>query len=358
MSRGVERRRLRHPGQEWRSVDGDGFQILRDAAGDPTIAFAESVACGLEDQPRWLDCRWLYDARGSEIYERITEQPEYYLTRTETGILERHARRIRELAGETTVVELGSGSSRKTRLVLEAWLDQGPACYVPIDISHVALGQACRRLAHRYEKLTVEGIAASYRRGLKVATALSPLTLLFLGSTVGNLNPDEFDRFLEMVARRLAPGDSFLLGIDLVKDAARLEAAYNDAAGWTARFTRNLFARMNRELESGVPLDSVEHVAFYNDGLERVEIYARFTDEVRLDLPVIDASYRIAAGEMILVEISRKFRPREVGADLARFGFGLEEAFTDEDELFGLLLLRRRRDVPVAEKRRRLLEGR
>jgi len=210
----------------------------------------------------------------------------------------------------------------------------------------------------RYADLTVEGIAASYGRGLELASELSPLTLLFLGSTVGNLNNDELDRFLEMVAGRLAPGDHFLLGLDLVKEPAILEAAYNDAAGWTARFTRNLFARMNRELDAGIPLDSVEHVAYYNDRLERIEIHARFTEEVRVDLPIIDESYRIAAGEMILVEISRKFRAREVVANVARFGLGLEEIFTDDRGLFALLMLRRRRDVPVAESRRQLLEAR
>ena len=305
------------------------------------VSFAESVARGLDDQPRWLDCRYLYDEVGSQIYEKITEQPEYYLTRTEAGILEAQSARVRAIVGDTTVVELGSGSSTKTRHLLDAWVAEGPSRYLPVDINASVLEEACRSLAEAYDDLMVEGIAATYERGLTLVGPLAPLMLTFLGSTVGNLNEGELDDFLGMVAARLVPGDFLLLGIDLVKDAGRLEAAYNDAAGWTGRFTTNYFARMNRELGTEIPADAVEHVGLYDARKERIEIYGRFRTALTIDLPMIDRQFHIAAGEMILVEISRKFREEEVVANAARFGLLIEENFKDPEGLFALLLLRR-----------------
>ncbi len=340
------------PRSGWTRIQSDGYSILRDRKGEAGLAFAESVARGLEDRPRWLDCRYLYDQTGSEIYERITEQPEYYPTRTEASILADHAGHIRELVGDVTVVELGSGSPAKTLHGLDAWCARGPARYVPIDISGSALAGACESLACSYTDLTVEGLAASYDRGLGLSSHLSPLMLMFLGSTVGNFNNQDLDGFLEMVSAQLCMDDFFLLGIDLVKDTARLEAAYNDAAGWTERFTKNLFAHMNRSLGTHVPLDAIEHVAYYNDSLQRIEIYARFRSQVTIELPSIGRQFRIAAGEMVLVEISRKFKAQEVAANAARFGFSLEEYFEDPGALFGLLLMRRRKSAPVLEDRK------
>ena len=346
------------PRTGWTRLQAEGYSILQDSKGEVGLAFAESVARGLEDHPRWLDCRYLYDRAGSEIYERITEQTEYYPTRTEAAILAEQAGRIRQLVGDVTVVELGSGSSAKTRHILDAWSAEGPARYVPIDISGSALEGACEDLTHAYADLTVEGIAASYDRGLGLSSHLSPLMLMFLGSTVGNFNSQELDGFLEMVSAQLRADDFFLLGIDLVKDAGLLEAAYNDAAGWTERFTKNLFAHMNRSLGTQVPLDAVEHVAYYNDSLRRIEIYARFKEEVTIELPTIGREFRIAAGEMVLVEISRKFKAHEMAANAARFGFELEEHFEDSEALFGLLLMRRRRNTPVLEDRRQKVAAR
>jgi dimethylhistidine N-methyltransferase len=346
------------PSTGWSRTRADGYSILRDRKGEAGLAFAESVARGLEDRPRWLDCRYLYDQAGSEIYEMITEQPEYYPTRTEASILADQAGRIRELVGDVTVVELGSGSSAKTLHVLDAWCARTPARYVPIDISGSALEAACESLARSYADLTVEGLAASYDRGLGLSSHLSPLMLMFLGSTVGNFNNQELDGFLEMISAQLRKDDFFLLGIDLVKDPERLEAAYNDAAGWTERFTKNLFAHMNRSLGTAVPLDAIEHVAYYNDSLQRIEIYARFRRQVTIELPTIGRQFRIAAGEMVLVEISRKFKAQEVAANAARFGFSLEKYFEDPDALFGLLLLRRRAIAPVLQDRKQRIAAR
>ncbi len=317
-------RRQRHP----------GFELWVDSPEESTAAFAQSVVRGLADHPRWLHCRYLYDARGSELFERITEQPEYYPTRTETALLAHHAREIRSVVGAPALVELGSGSSAKTRHLLDAWVDE-PARYVSVDVSRAALEASCAALAREYRGLAIRGIAASYERALPLLRELSPVMLVFLGSTIGNFNPQELGDFLERVSAALAVGDHFLLGIDLVKDVRTLEAAYNDRAGVTAEFTRNLFARMNRELGTRLDLDAIEHVAHYNDRLDRIEIFARFMREAVIELRDLGRRFRIAPGEMIMTEISRKFRADEMAATVARYGLETVRTFTDPTKAFG-----------------------
>jgi iron(II)-dependent oxidoreductase len=318
-----------------------GFALEVDAVDAPTASFAQSVVRGLSDHPRWLACRYLYDARGSEIFERICEQPEYYQTRTEAALLAEYAAALRRLVPAHTLVELGSGSSTKTRHLLRAWRTGGGAVrYVPVDVSLEMLRASCGALAAEHPGLEVRGVAASYERAFPLLRELSPLMLVFLGSTIGNLNPEETADFLDRVSANLSPGDHFLLGIDLVKDVRTLEAAYNDAAGWSAAFTKNLFARMNRELGTRLDLDAIEHVAYYDGHLDRIEIYARFVREAVVALPDLGRRFRIAPGEMILTEISRKFQVDEVAANAARFGLELVRAFTDPAKLFAVLLLR------------------
>lgn len=333
-------------GNGWRRCYGANYLVHLDAPADAPLEFADSVVRGLEDHPRWLDSRYLYDDAGSAIFERITAQPEYYQTRTEERLLAAHAGDIRDSVGDVTLVELGSGSSTKTRRLLRAWCSRGTSRYVPIDINARVLESACRELVATFPGLAVEAIAASYERALPVVAKVSPLQLAFLGSTIGNFDVAETERFLAMIAASLSPGDTFLLGLDLVKDPVVLEAAYNDAAGWTARFTLNLFARMNRELGAGVPLDAVEHVAFYNDRLERIEIYARFLREVHIQVRSLDRSFRIAPGEMIRTEISRKFRPEVIAAMASAFGFAHERTYPAPDDSFAVLLLRRTSKLP------------
>ncbi len=321
---------------------GDGWVVFVDTTPTAAEAFAHSVARGLSDSPRWLHCRYLYDETGSTLFGEITEQPEYYLTRAETEILARQSDAIRAAVGAVPLVELGAGMAVKTRHLLAAWTRAGePVEYVPIDIDASVLTSAAERLAGEFPSITITGLATSYERGLDLIETRSPLCLVFLGSTIGNFNPQETDAFLARLARRLRSEDQVLLGVDLVKPVEELEAAYNDAAGVSREFTRNLFRRMNRELGTEVPVDSIEHVAYWNDRLERIEIYARFERTVRIELPSIRRSFRIATGEMILTEISRKYRPEAVESDFARFGFGLERAFSDGARRFGLLLFRR-----------------
>ena len=336
---------------------GERWRVHLDGTAASDDAFAHSVARGLSDHPRWLHCRYLYDEEGSRIFSKITEQPEYYLTGAESAILATRAGEVRALAGPVPIVELGAGSATKTRHLLDAWsraAEGGEFWYVPIDIDRSILTHAARELAESYDRLRVTGLAMSYERGLDAVRGLSPMCLVFLGSTIGNFNPAETDAFFARLERALAADDCFLLGLDLVKDVHVLEAAYDDAAGWSRRFTQNLFTRMNRELGTALDTEAIDHVAYWNDRLERIEIYARFRAEAFVELPSIARSFRIAPGEMVLTEISRKFRIEGISADLARFGFALERQFTDARGRFALLLCRRIRSAPGPDLASRL----
>jgi iron(II)-dependent oxidoreductase len=327
---------------DWQLVEGDGFTLRVDAERQSPLAFARAVATGLDSRPRRLDSSFLYDARGSELFERITEQPEYYLTRAESRLLTEHARTIRELAGPSQLVELGSGASQKTERLLDAWTEAGPTTYIPVDVDADAVARASAGLARRYagKRFGVCGIAATYERALGSLRGGERRTLVLLGSTLGNLGHDEYPAFCALVARSLRPGDHFLVGLDLVKEPARLEAAYNDAAGVTAAFTRNLFDRMNRELGSNVPDGAIEHVAYYDVEGERIEIFAEARTAFTLDLPVLGRSFSIARGERIRTEVSHKFRAEAFVRLVQREGLRtVWHALGDGD--FGLFLLRK-----------------
>jgi gamma-glutamyl hercynylcysteine S-oxide synthase len=329
----------------------DGRLLLHaDPDSEAPLAFALSVAAGLDSDPRWLDSQYLYDAHGSALFERITEQPEYYQTRTEDALLVAHAARIRDLVGDVTLVELGSGSSAKTRRLLDAWTARGSARYVPVDVSLEMLTRACRSLCARYPALRVEAVATSYERAFPLLSQFSPMTLVFLGSSIGNLGQHAQYEFLARISKTLANDDFFLVGLDFAHDAAVLEAAYADRAGWTARFTQNLFSRMNRELGTQIPLDALEHEAFYDVRRERIEIHARFNREVQFDIPVLGRSFRIARGERIRTEVSHKYRPETACAAIERQGFSRHWSAYDEQERFGLFLFRRRRTAALASQ--------
>ncbi|MDG2307173.1 MAG: ergothioneine biosynthesis protein EgtB [Candidatus Binatia bacterium] len=320
-------------------------------------AFAQSIALGLSSQPRRLSCRYLYDDRGSDLFDQITDQPEYYLTSAEAGLLARHSDEIRDLTGTETLVELGSGTSTKTRHLLDAWTRRNRASYVAVDICPGIVAQSCEALAEAYLKLEVRGIAGSYEQAMPRLASFSPLTVAFLGSTIGNLDEPELGAFLDELAAGLSSGDHFLLGFDLVKDIAALEAAYNDSAGVTANFTKNLFVRMNRELGTKLDIDQIEHVAYYNEDRERIDIFARFNTETAVHLEELGRTFRIAAGEMIQTEISRKFRIPDMKERLGRHGFSFVRSFTDEEERFGLLLVRRKAPPSADDETRRRARG-
>jgi L-histidine N-alpha-methyltransferase len=327
----------------FRDAVGSGATLV-EAPGtkDSLMAFARSVAAGLSDKPRWLHCRFLYDAEGSRLFEQITEQPEYYPTRTEASILRQYAGTIREKTGRVTLVELGSGYSAKTEHLLSAYSgDSQRVRYVPVDVSDSALREASRSIADNFAEVQFTGINGTYGSAFPVLRQLSPQMVVFLGSTLGNLNPAEGTVFWRSVSDHLPVGDFFLLGIDLVKDVDVLEAAYNDAAGITARFTKNYFTRINRELGSEVDIDLIEHVAVWNDELERMEIFIQFDTAQTVRVEPLDETFEIDAGEKILIEISRKFRLNKIEEELAPFGFKVRYEFTDARRWFALLLLER-----------------
>jgi iron(II)-dependent oxidoreductase len=339
----------------WLEQDRGAFVLHADPTREAPLAFALSVAAGLDDQPRWLDSRYLYDDAGSELFEQITREPEYYQTRTEDRLLARHAPAIRDLVGDATLVELGAGSAAKTRRLLDAWTARALSRYVPIDVSAAPLHDACGALCRRYPGLQVEALAACYERALPLLRQVSPMVLAFLGSSLGNLGPYEQDEFLALIAEHLAPGDHFLVGLDFAKDAATLEAAYDDAAGVTAAFTRNLFVRMNRELGTGIPIEAVRHVALYNEALERIEIYAELGRETAIELPSLGRHFRVGPGERIRTELSYKYRPRTAAAAVERHGMRLVWSAADEAAGFGLFLFRRSAGPAAPRGARRLI---
>ena len=306
------------------------------------LDFARAVALGLSDAPRWVPARFLYDTAGSALFERICELPEYYLTRTEAAILQRHAPAIRRLTGPVTLVELGSGSSVKTDHLLRAYSEGGaPVRYVPVDVSASILRVAAERIQDTFPAVTVAEVNGEYEEAFPLLAAYAPSMLLFLGSTIGNLNATESAIFWRRVVAALPPGSYVLLGADLAKDPAILHAAYNDAAGVTARFTRNLFVRMNRELDAGLVLEQIVHEARWNADWQRVEIGGRFLSTQRLHLRPLGFGVTIRKGEQVMTEVSRKFSVPRLAAYLACFGLERVAVFTDERRWFAVLLLRK-----------------
>jgi len=325
------------------SAPGNGASIPAGLNNfDRLQEFARSVSGGLAARPRRIESRFLYDARGSSLFELITEQPEYYLTRVETTILSRHSSRIRQISGGVSLVELGSGNSVKTGHLLKAWLSKGgDVRYIPVDVSETALQEAGAAIGAAYPGVRVTGINNDYTAALPLLREISPCLVLFLGSTIGNFVDGQMSRFLIQLAAAMSLGDLFLVGLDLVKEQRLIEDAYNDAAGVTREFTRNLFVRMNRELGSGIDVSSVEHEARYNPEKAQVEICARFTSRQEIGIRQTGEGFIIGAGEAIETEISRKFRLEEFIPYLKAFGFAAEEVFTDDKGWFALVLLRR-----------------
>ena len=300
---------------------------------------ADALA-GLTAAPRSLPPKWFYDAQGSALFEKITGLPEYYPTRAERSILRATAPEIAELSGAAVLVELGSGSSEKTRLLLSALRAGGTLRgYVPVDVSESALALAAGALSAEYPGLAIHAVVSDFEASLGLpADGDGPRLVAFLGSTIGNMVPAERAAFLARVRSRLRPGDAFLLGTDLVKDPAVLVAAYDDSAGVTAAFNKNVLAVLNAELGADFDLDAFEHVARWDSDNEWIEMRLRSVPAQQARVRDLGLVVRFAAGEEMRTEVSAKFRRAGVEAELAAAGLATRAWWTDAQGQFGLSL--------------------
>jgi L-histidine N-alpha-methyltransferase len=296
------------------------------------------VITGLTATAKWLPPKWFYDARGSELFEQITELPEYYPTRTERQILRDHAADIARETGARTLIELGSGYSTKTRLLLDALTSL--RTYVAMDVSPTALTGAAEQITAAYPALTVHNVVGDITRHLKHLPGGTDRLIAFLGGTIGNFRPAERAAFLADVRAVLSEGEHLLLGTDLVKSPAVIVPAYDDAAGVTAEFNRNVLRVLNRSLGADFDVDGFAHVALWDPAHEWVEMRLRARWPMRVTIPGVALVVDFAAGEELRTEVSAKFRREGVAAELAEAGFALDHWWTDPDNLFAVSLAR------------------
>ena len=314
-------------------------EVLLEARERRRALRADALA-GLLSEPKELPPKWFYDARGSALFEAITQLPEYYLTRREREILGATAGTVAAFSRADTLVEIGSGTSAKTRLLLDALDNTGTLRrFVPFDVSEDTLRASAATIAAQYPALAVHAVVGDFERHLAVLPNGGGRRLVaFLGSSIGNLVPAERAQFYATLRSTLERGDSLLLGADLVKDASRLEAAYDDAAGVTAAFNRNLLDVLNRGLDADFVPERFDHVARYVPEREWVEMALRSTEPQRIELRALGVEVAFAKGEELRTEISAKFRRDVVEAELAAAGFDLRHWWEDTRGDFALSL--------------------
>jgi len=302
-------------------------------------ALAADVLAGLTATPKTLPPKWFYDERGSELFDQITRLPEYYPTRTERAILATGADEIAAATHAETLVELGSGTSEKTRLLLTALRNAGTLQrFVPFDVDATVLSQAGTAIAGDYPGLAVYAVVGDFERHLGVVPRDGRRLVAFLGSTIGNFTPAARAGFLVALRATLSPGDAFLLGTDLVKDSGRLLAAYDDAAGVTAAFNRNVLSVINRELDADFDVTAFEHVAAWDPEHEWIEMRLRSCGDQVVTVGALSQVVNFAAGEEMRTEISAKFRRDRVTAELAEAGLRLTHWWADPGGDFALSL--------------------
>ncbi len=306
---------------------------------DLTAALRADARAGLTATPKTLPPKYFYDARGSELFEEITRLPEYYPTRAERQILTDRAASIARVTGAKTLVELGSGSSEKTRLLLDALRDAGTlGSFVPLDVSASALRDAVGTLRADYPDLHVRGIVADFVNHLEVLPDTGDRLVAFLGGTIGNFTPAERAPFLAALRARLQHGEWFLLGADLVKSPAVLVPAYDDAAGVTAEFNRNVLHVLNRTLDADFNVPAFRHVAVWDAGHEWIEMRLRATGAQRVHVGALGLTVDFADGEELRTEVSAKFRQDGLTAELTAAGFAVRHWWTDAEGRFALAL--------------------
>ncbi|MYS14539.1 L-histidine N(alpha)-methyltransferase [Streptomyces sp. SID4982] len=313
------------------------LHVTRTLPEDATdAALRADVLDGLTADPRTLPPKWFYDARGSELFERITELPEYYPTRAEREILQNRSGEIAAASGARTLIELGSGSSRKTRHLIDA--HGSLEAYIPVDVSESALVQAGQALTAERPDLTVHALIADFTAPMTLPGTPGPRLVAFLGGTIGNLLPAERSDFLATVRSLLAPGDALLLGTDLVKDEPVLVRAYDDASGVTAAFNKNVLSVIDRELGADFDPDAFDHVARWDPEREWIEMRLRSRTAQTVKVPALGLVVDFAAGEELRTEVSAKFRREGVAAELEKAGLELTHWWTDSEDRFALSL--------------------
>jgi L-histidine N-alpha-methyltransferase len=305
------------------------------SAEERIMELREEVRLGLTSTPKELQPKWFYDERGSELFDAITRLPEYYLTRAERSILERYAGEIAASTDATTLIELGSGTSDKTRILLDAL---APQVFVPFDVSEETLRASAQRLAREYPALEVLAVVGDFEHHLPLLPTNGQRLLAFLGSTIGNLAPTQRARFLNDVSTTLDDGDAFLLGVDLVKSPARLVAAYDDRAGVTREFNLNVLRVLNRELGGDFDVSAFEHVARWNAEEEWMEMFVRSLRRQTVRLDALELEVVFDAGELMRTEISAKFRPWRLAVELESAGLAVQRWWTDDAGDFAALL--------------------
>lgn len=320
--------------------------VIRDLikAVDPGALEGQDVIEGLSSSPKTLPPKYFYDQKGSQLFDQICQLPEYYPTRTERAILERCGRAIAQTTGPCEIVELGSGSATKTRLLLNAYEAANyPLRYIPIDVSGSALSESSERLLQEYPTLSIYGLVSTYEPALKALPAkqLPARIIVFIGSTIGNLRPNECSDFLARISETLESGDYFLLGLDLQKEVSVLEAAYNDTQGVTAAFNLNMLSHLNQQFEGNFELNKFAHIARYNTSENQIEMYLKSLAAQQVRLEKLGLTVEFERGDRILSEISRKFSLEEMTHQLKSHQLNVLESFTDEKQWFGLLLCQR-----------------
>jgi len=308
---------------------------------DLRLALERDVRVGLTAEQKWLPPVWFYDERGSRLFDDITRLPEYYLTRAERLVLEEHAGDIAAAAGADTLVELGAGTCDKSRVLLDAMEKTGRLVrYVPLDVSDGTLWEAATDLAEAYPGLAVQAVVGDFHLHLDRVPTGGRRLVAFLGSTIGNLTPEQRGRFLFDLDCTMGHDDRLLLGTDLVKDPARLVAAYDDSQGVTAAFNRNVLSVVNRELHADFDPQRFEHVARWDDGQEWIEMRLRSLAPQMVTIADLGLEVRFAEGEDLLTEISAKFTPERVESELFAAGFVVESVWEAPEREFLLTLAR------------------
>jgi len=316
------------------------IDVYLDEAG-ALATMADDVRHGLTRMPKELPPKYFYDERGSWLFERITELPEYYLTRTERSLLKDYAAEIASIVRPEELIELGPGSASKTRTLIEAGRAAGHLeRYVPVEVSAAMVEHSAETLLADYDWLEIHAVVGDFEHHLdRVPTGRRPL-VAFIGSTIGNLQRDQASEFLRHVVEMIGPEGYFLLGTDLVKDRAVLEAAYNDGQGVTADFNRNVLRVINRQLDGDFDPEAFEHVAVFNEADEQMEIYLRSASAQTAHVRALDLQVPFERGERLRTEISRKFTRTSVDEMLGAAGLVVTHWFTDPGQSFALSLSR------------------